>query len=816
MKGKKIVALSLFLLVTLLFSNFVLASNAKELALKLNRLDLMDGDVNADGKVDIYDLVAIGLNYGKTEADADWNWKTDVANTVGEIDIFDLAEVGLNYGKTYTQNIEDPVFISPESKNAVVLSEFSINVSISTPANVYALDFELSFDPSLVQVLNIKEGNFLKKDGKTTSMSLCELGALPEFCPVINNTSGRIEFANSRLGTETTVTGDGTLAVINFKAFNLGTSPLNFISFSAVDNNLNEIIISTINGTINVINEPNEPPVLSGIPDKQTDENTAPPANWVDLYPYASDVEDPDTSLTFSIVSQTNSALINCYISSNRYLSCNKPALNQNGFSDVIVKVIDTKGASATDTARIVVSSVNSPPIAYDDNAVTNEDTLITIDVLANDIDVEGAVNLDSITTQPSHGSAVISEGKIRYTPTKDYYGTDSFVYKIRDADGATDTATVSITINSVNDAPVAYNDNAITNEDTLITIDVLANDKDVDSSLTLSKITASPLHGSASIQSNKIYYTPNINYYGIDSLEYEVSDSMLTDTATVSITINSVNDKPKIDSYSPLTNPSIQEKQNQGFSITASDEDGDVLTIKWYLDGQEVASGNSYNYISDYASQGMHEVKVVISDGKATTEHIWQLTVLDIYTRIFLKAGNNIFSLPRNQEKSFNELGTNCNVVSEGGRADLAYYTPSGENISSENYVFIGLNEILYPGQGYFVKVVNDCYAEMSGGSVTISDLGYIGTKQLKTGWNLVGAPTNAQKFNAGTCQLFGGVGILKYAYDVNSCQQVEGYNGGYAYCSVEGGISRCRCQVNNFEPGLGYWIRTANECVL
>lgn len=898
MEKRRLRVLILFILVSvLLFSNLVLAFDAKELALRLNRIELMNGDVNADGKVDIFDLASIGLYYGTREGDVNWNWKADIANSVGEIDIFDLAEVGLNYGKDYEQVIDDPVFISPESKDVLINNSFSVEVNISTLSQVYAVDFTLVFDPNVIEVVGVVEGNFLKKDGASTY-------------PIINikKTEGKIDFANTRFGTISGVTGDGTLAKIDFKAVKAGKSGIEFVKFIAVDPSLNEIFISSINGTVNVLGEVvNTPPDLTGIPDKNTNEDTQPAANWVDLYAYASDKEDTDDKLIFSIQSQSNSALINCNIAGNRYLNCDKPTLNQFGYNDVTVKVTDTGGLSATDTTRITVNSINDLPVANDDVAVTLEDTPIEIDVLANDNDVEGAVTLDAITVQPAHGTAIIYTGEIKYTPAQNYNGKDSLEYRIKDLDNAVDTAKVNITVKSVNNLPVANANGPYTaNEGSIVKLngsksyDVdgaitsylwdldndgqfddatgsviektwnneysgqiclkvigdLGTEADSDTDCTTIEIKNIPPTAPV-VKINPSQPKTNDNLIckiieesvDVDEITYEYAwykngvlvGGEITNTLSASLTKkgerwkcrviptdgtefgpsaeNEVliqNSAPSITSFSPLTNPSIQEKQSQGFSVEASDIDEDVLTIKWYLDGQEVASGNNYNYVSDYASQGIHEVKVVVSDGEDTAEKIWQLTVLDTYTRIFLKAGNNIFSLPRNQEKSFNELDTNCEVVFEGERADLAFYKPSKENISIENYIFIDLDEILRPGQGYFVKVQEDCYIEISGDEVTLSDLGYLGSQQLLEGWNLVGAPTSIQAFSAGTCQLFGGVGILKYAYNVNSCQQVEGYNGGYSYCTIEGGISRCRCQVNNFEPGFGYWIRTANDCAL
>ncbi|HLC96339.1 MAG TPA: PKD domain-containing protein [Candidatus Nanoarchaeia archaeon] len=115
-------------------------------------------------------------------------------------------------------------------------------------------------------------------------------------------------------------------------------------------------------GYIRLPEPPNTAPSIEGVPDQFTPEDTTPP--WqIDLFPYASDNEQSDTQLSFSIISQTNSALIYCIVSSDRYITCGKPAANQNGYSDITVKVSDGQ-LTDTDNFRVTVGPVNDPPIA--------------------------------------------------------------------------------------------------------------------------------------------------------------------------------------------------------------------------------------------------------------------------------------------------------------------------------------------------------------------------------------------------------------------------------------------------------------------
>ena len=109
--------------------------------------------------------------------------------------------------------------------------------------------------------------------------------------------------------------------------------------------------------------------------------------------------------------------------------------------------------------------------------------------MLLNDSDIDGdslSVNTTPVAG-PAHGTLSLNaDGTFTYTPNANFFGADSFVYEVSDGNGGTAQATVSLTINSVNDVPVAIADNYSTNEDTAFTStlgvdDLLINDSDLD-----------------------------------------------------------------------------------------------------------------------------------------------------------------------------------------------------------------------------------------------------------------------------------------------------------------------------------------------
>jgi hypothetical protein len=168
--------------------------------------------------------------------------------------------------------------------------------------------------------------------------------------------------------------------------------------------------------------------------------------------------------------------------------------------------------------------------------------------------------NLDpstvSIVAGPSHGSVVVDpvSGEITYTPDANYSGSDVFTYQVCDSSGdcSVGTAFVTTTVVEIDDPPVANPDAVATPEDTAVTVDVVANDSDVDGNLDPStvSIVAGPSHGSVVVDpvSGEITYTPKADYNGSDSVTYQVCDTSptpLCDVATVTVTVDPTNDPP-------------------------------------------------------------------------------------------------------------------------------------------------------------------------------------------------------------------------------------------------------------------------------
>jgi hypothetical protein len=251
-----------------------------------------------------------------------------------------------------------------------------------------------------------------------------------------------------------------------------------------------------------------------------------------------------------------------------------EPDAGFTGTDTITYTITDPEGN--TDTAVVTVNVVEGEvtPIANPDTADVDEDGSVTIDVLANDTDPDTPVEeLEVIDATAPNGEVEINDdGTLEYTPDPDFNGTDVITYTVTDPDGNTATGTATVEVAPVNDAPVAEDDTASTDEGETVTIDVLANDSDVEDGNDLDVTSASASNGDVTINDDgTLDYTPDAGFSGPDSITYTVTDSDgATDTALVSVTVNEV---------------------TGGDGVVDGDDDGEVMD-PGYDDGEVMDPG--------------------------------------------------------------------------------------------------------------------------------------------------------------------------------------------------------------------------------
>jgi large repetitive protein len=216
------------------------------------------------------------------------------------------------------------------------------------------------------------------------------------------------------------------------------------------------------------------------------------------------------------------------------------------------------------------MSASAAAPVAANDTAFVAEDSVVDVNVLANDTDADGGTLTIFDFTPPANGAVsvvtVAGVQRLRYDSNLNFYGSDSFTYRAYDGANTSNTATVTVTVTEVNDQPTADQESGTTNEDTPVDFDfnfLLTGDSpgpnESGQTLTITSVTQGA-GGTATLGASAITFTPSPNYNGPAHFFYTVTDNGTTNgnpdpktrTARVNVTVSSVNDAPvaEDDSY--------------------------------------------------------------------------------------------------------------------------------------------------------------------------------------------------------------------------------------------------------------------------
>lgn len=228
------------------------------------------------------------------------------------------------------------------------------------------------------------------------------------------------------------------------------------------------------------------------------------------------------------------------------------PGLEEGETYYFVVVAVNTGGLSSEPSAEISYTvpagtTVNQPPVANSASATTLEDSPASIVLSASDADSDPLTY--TVTGSPAKGSLSGTPPNLTYTPAANANGTDSILFSVSDGKAVSNTATVSITITPVNDAPVAIAQTASTDEQVPVSITLTGTD--VDGGSLLYSVVTVPTSGTLTGTAPNLTYTPNAGFSGTDSFTFKARDASLIDskTATVTLTVKKATlpDKPKL-----------------------------------------------------------------------------------------------------------------------------------------------------------------------------------------------------------------------------------------------------------------------------
>ncbi|TBT65691.1 tandem-95 repeat protein, partial [Vibrio parahaemolyticus] len=367
------------------------------------------------------------------------------------------------------------------------------------------------------------------------------------------------------VGNEVKLTQAGVDAVnndeLNLKDLTISASVSDGVNPTASDSD--SLIVNRVNDA---------PTVENAIADQELSEDFA--TYTIDLNDA---FKDSDSALNFSVSGNSN-----VLVSIENGIATISPTADWNGSETLTFTATDPSGESISQTVNFTVAPVAD--IVADKTTVV-EDTPTIIKVLGNDT-FEGDDKVVSLDTNngPANGTVSVNpDGSVTYTPNDNYHGTDSFTYIVTSG-GVSESTTVSVDVTPVNDAPVAKDDIATTQEDTAVTIDVLPNDSDVDGDkLSIESVSVPKEQGTVEVVDGKLVFTPAESFNGDAEITYTVTDGQLTDEAKVTVTVNPVNDAPtiKVDAVESLTEDAVSiDTVVATLTVRDTDTPEDQLTV--------------------------------------------------------------------------------------------------------------------------------------------------------------------------------------------------------------------------------------------
>ena len=332
---------------------------------------------------------------------------------------------------------------------------------------------------------------------------------------------------------------------------------------------------------------------------------------------------EPNQTVTF-VVSNNNTNLFKVApaISANGTLTFT-PADNLAGSALVTVFVQDDGGTalggvdkSASKTFNITVVPVNDAPVAVAQTVAVVEDTATAITLSGSD--AEGSALTYSVVRQPTLGTLTGTAPNLTYTPEANKSGADTFTFKVNDGTLDSSTVTVTIVIAAVNDAPVVAGQAVTTDEDSPVSITLVASDLDGDA-LTYTIVTA-PTKGELTGTAPNLLYVPNPDYAGPDSFTVVVNDGTVDSApATVSISVAPVNDAPVAGTLVVTT----EEDTTAIVTLQGFDAEGSALTytiVTPPANGVLSGEGASLEYVPNPDFNGADRFTYRVSDGSANS----------------------------------------------------------------------------------------------------------------------------------------------------------------------------------------------------
>ena len=355
--------------------------------------------------------------------------------------------------------------------------------------------------------------------------------------------------------------------------------------------------------------------------------------------------EDSSSSL-----SSPNLIDLSNYLSNLRYRIV---AENTNNFS-VSINFLSANNQviERIDLAEITYTGVNDTPIAIPDNPPSlDEDITLTSTLTASDED--GDILTYSIVDNVDNGTLSLNGAVYTYTPNANYHGDDSFVFLVDDGNGGSSTATISLTIKAVNDAPVFTDPNLELEEDDSLAFNIFDYWNDIDSdNLQVVGVPIANLGSLLEVATGNYQYTPSSNYNGEVSLFFTVKDEATEVAISFTILVTAVNDAPVVQASSLSTNEDTVKSIDISSYISDIDSGNLQISNLTANNGSVRLTGTTITYTPNSNYNGNDIISYIVNDGDGgSTEGSISVVINSVNDRPV--AVNDIYTVSRRRNNN-------------------------------------------------------------------------------------------------------------------------------------------------------------------
>lgn len=376
------------------------------------------------------------------------------------------------------------------------------------------------------------------------------------------------------------------------------------------------------------ITNKNQAPVCSEIPDMTWEEDTT---FSINLSEYCSDPDGEQIAFGVNNTSIETEIILDFF---DNWKGIANFSVTKNWFGEdwIVFYVTDGKNITLTDTIILSVTPVNDAPnlsrqfddISWKENV--NLTNYLNLSKFFSDVDSPLSYSFTGnhfINVSIDENNSLVS-----FYPTEDFFGSENIVFGATDGEFLVYSDVLTLNVSLANKAPAFLPLDCQTEieEEGEYNCVVNATDRENDS---VSFSVGEKNHLQCSFEGDLLRYSPLQDYNGLASCALVVSDAEGFSSVLFSVNVSSINDVPLISGRSPSSPIALRVNQQQQFSITPQDVDGDVLNSTWFLNGTETAT-NSFSYLFSSATRGNFLLEALVFDSEFNDSTFWNIFVGD------------------------------------------------------------------------------------------------------------------------------------------------------------------------------------------